>query len=146
MSKKLMAVYMVKVFDDGSLDIKQQKIDVKEDNEDVSKSNVSSRIGQAVDVLKYCIDAYKNNECSRSDVLLTSAIQHVSEKYNVSKPTIHSKIGVQMGMKISAWATMLDEYFENDDYIEIKNVLIKNISKIHYDADKKYIDDFFNNI
>lgn len=151
MSKNLIAVYKMEVFDDGTVKqtlLEQYAVSSRADT--VQPEEVSARIRQIVGVVKEWV-RLKNSDTGtvlNSNDLANHAIRLISEQEEVSYSTVADKATRQLYGSMKEFVSALDKFHDSqgNDRISLESKLKAVASSRTTTEDRQYISQAFNNI
>ena len=161
---KLIARYMIEVYDDGSIKTVRHEIE-KEQSENINIVNlrdVTGRTGQILLTVKFVIDAYKKYaENNDGGFVLKRQLKEAMDKtalmYGVRIQSVVDKMTRQLGWTMEQFRYTVAEYLElidldktiyykeETDKLELKKALMASITSRAGKSEGDIIEKFFEN-
>lgn len=133
--------YVVDVYEDGSLKIREITGNNTQNKSKVSHVKESRRIFLTLKVLEYVRD-YNDKHVSPR-VALDAGIDKVRQEQGISRAAVIDKFCRQMGLKMKYWQNSVEKWIETGDHSEIREILLKNCCTGYEDFDTEAINEFF---
>ncbi len=155
MAKKLINIYELRVWSDGTIETIEKKLERRGDSintteklNESTRIQGSSRITQILQVIEIALEELKNeNDIDEQSVrrTVTKAVKSVADTFEVFETTVRDKINRQIDLSHAEFLEMLIKFHEsrgNDD--TLKNHLLKYLSNHDFDDDQKLVEESFN--
>ncbi len=152
--RKILNQFVMTVYEDGGVELTPYEIqgnDLREDENTIELTKISSRIGQILCVLYYTIRFQKGESPVYINENVTKAMKKTAEKFQVSLSAVIDKSTRQLtdkgtGKSLSAsdFKYYVTEYIRHGDLV-LKEILLGNVPEKSGQRDTRAIEKFFAN-
>ena len=145
--RKILNQFVMTVYEDGGVELTPYEIqgnDLREDENTIELTKISSRIGQILCVLYYTIRFQKGESPVYINENVTKAMKKTAEKFQVSLSAVIDKSTRQLTDKGTGKSLSASDFIRHGDLV-LKEILLGNVPEKSGQRDTRAIEKFFAN-